>query len=194
MDRNTLDRLVQLAILHAEFKALHPFLDGNGRMGRMLVPLFLWQCDLIRRPVFYISAYFEAHRDAYYERLLAVSRDDDWTGWCRFFLNAVRVQAEDNLKKAKGILDLYEIMKHRISDLTRSRYAVHSLDWIFQYPVFSSVDFVAKSDIPEPTARRILSTLRQGQILRTIRHGSGRRTAIFAFPEILNIAEGKRVF
>ena len=194
MDRNTLDRLVQLAILHAEFEALHPFLDGNGRMGRMLVPLFLWQGDLIRRPVFYISAYFEAHRDAYYERLLAVSRDDDWTGWCRFFLNAVRVQAEDNLKKAKGILDLYEIMKHRISDLTRTRYAVHSLDWIFQYPVFSSVDFVAKSDIPEPTARRILSTLRQGQILRTIRHGSGRRTAIFAFPEILNIAEGKRVF
>jgi len=72
------DRLVQLAIVHAEFEALHPFLDGNGRLGRMLVPLFLWQNGLIQRPMFYLSAFLEAHRDEYYERLLAVSRDDDW--------------------------------------------------------------------------------------------------------------------
>ena len=87
----TPDKLVQLAVLHAEFEALHPFLDGNGRLGRMLVPLFLWQAGLIRAPMFYISAYFEARRDSYYDGLLAVSRDDDWTGWCRFFLDAVRV-------------------------------------------------------------------------------------------------------
>lgn len=91
------DRLVQVAVLHAEFEALHPFLDGNGRIGRMLVPLFMWQAGLIHRPMFYISAYFEARRDEYYERLLAVLRDDDWIGWCRFFLEAVRAQAEDNL-------------------------------------------------------------------------------------------------
>lgn len=64
------DTLVQLAIAHAEFEALHPFLDGNGRLGRMLLPLFLWQRKLIHRPMFYASAYFEAHRDEYYERLL----------------------------------------------------------------------------------------------------------------------------
>ena len=109
------DRLVQLAVLHAEFEALHPFLDGNGRLGRMLVPLFLWQCGLIGQPMFYVSAYFEARRDAYYEGLLAVSRDDDWTGWCRFFLKAVRAQAEENLTKARGILDLYEDMKGRVA-------------------------------------------------------------------------------
>ena len=73
------DRLVQLAVLHAEFEALPPFLDGNGRLGRMLVPLFLWQCGLIGQPMFYVSAYFEARRDTYYEGLLAVSRDDNWT-------------------------------------------------------------------------------------------------------------------
>ena len=67
------DPLVQLAILHAEFEALHPFLDGNGRLGRMLVPLFLWHAGLIRAPRFYISAYFETRRDAYYDGLLAVS-------------------------------------------------------------------------------------------------------------------------
>ena len=119
------DQLVQLAILHAEFEALHPFLDGNGRLGRMLVPLFLWQRGLIRSPMFYISAYFETRRDAYNDGLLAVSRDDDWTGWCQFFLEAVRVQAQDNLKKAQGIIDLYEEMKRRVADLTQSRYAVH---------------------------------------------------------------------
>ena len=74
------DRLVQLALLHAEFEALHPFLDGNGRLGRMLVPLFMWQTGLIHRPMFYVSAFLEANRDEYYERLLAVSRDGDWTG------------------------------------------------------------------------------------------------------------------
>ena len=100
---DTPDRLVQLAVLHAEFEALHPFLDGNGRLGRMLVPLFLWQHSLIRAPMFYISAYFEARRDSYYDGLLAVSRDDDWTGWCRFFLEAVRAQAEENLAKTQGI-------------------------------------------------------------------------------------------
>ena len=115
------DRLVQLAVLHAEFEALHPFLDGNGRLGRMLVPLFMWQHGLIRAPMFYISAYFEARRDAYYDGLLAVSRDDDWTGWARFFLDALKEQAEDNLKKAKGILDLYENLKNRVMETLNSR-------------------------------------------------------------------------
>ena len=119
LHRDEPDQLVQLAILHAEFEALHPFLDGNGRLGRMLVPLFLWQRNLIREPMFYISAYFESHRDAYYDGLHAVSRDDDWTGWCRFFLTAVRVQAEDNLRKAERIIDLYSDLKPRITDLTR---------------------------------------------------------------------------
>ncbi|HET6383401.1 MAG TPA: Fic family protein [Armatimonadota bacterium] len=80
----TPDLLSQLAILHAEFEAIHPFLDGNGRMGRLLVPLFLVDKKLMSSPNFYISAYMESHRDEYYDRLLAVSRDDDWTGWCFF--------------------------------------------------------------------------------------------------------------
>ena len=89
-----------------EFEALHPFLDGNGRLGRMLIPLFLYQAKLIKQPMFYISVYLESHRDEYYERLLAVSRDNDWSGWCAFFLNVIRIQAEENLAKAQAILDL----------------------------------------------------------------------------------------
>ena len=188
------DRLVQLAVLHAEFEALHSFLDGNGRLGRMLVPLFLWQRSLIGQPMFYISACFEARRDAYYERLLAVSRDDDWTGWCRFFLKAVRAQAEENLTKARGILDLYEAMKGRVADVTRSRYAIHTLDWIFEHPIFNSSSFAANAGIPDRTARRLLAALCDHGILRVTRPGNGRRGTILVFPDLLNIAEGRDVF
>ncbi len=184
------DRLVQLAILHAEFEALHPFLDGNGRLGRMLVPLFLWQAGLIRAPVFYISAYFEARRDAYYDGLLAVSRDDDWTGWCRFFLEAVRMQAEDNLGKTDRILKLYEGMKGRMPAMTRSQYAIRALDWIFEWPIFRTTDFIAAAGIPKPTARRILKVLREGGILEVIIKGQGRRPSVLAFPALLDITEG----
>ena len=187
------DRLVQLAVLHAEFEALHPFLDGNGRLGRLLVPLFLWQHGHIREPTFYISAYFEAHRDAYYEGLLAVSRDGDWTGWCRFFLQAVQAQAEDNLTKTQGILDLYEDMKKRVADLTRSRYAIHALDWIFERPIFGAADFVVGTSGTPRTARRILDVLCRNDILRVVMPGSGRRTAVLAFPGLLDIVDGERV-
>ncbi len=187
------DRLVQLAILHAEFEALHPFLDGNGRLGRMLIPLFLWQTGLIQQPMFYVSAYFEARREAYYDGLLAVSREDDWTGWCRFFLEAIRSQAEDNLLKAQGILALYEEMKRRLPVMTRSQYAIRALDWIFERPIFKSSDFVVSSGIPAPTARRFLGVLQTGDLLKVLAAGSGRRAAVFAFPALLNIAEGREV-
>lgn len=187
------DRLVQLAVLHAEFEALHPFLDGNGRLGRMLVPLFLWKAELIRRPIFYVSAYFEARREAYYDGLLAVSRDDAWTGWCHFFLEAVRSQAEDNLAKVQGILALYDDLKVRVPEMTRSQYAIRALDWIFERPIFRSSDFVESAGIPAATARRFLRVLREEQMLRDLVAGSGRRAAVLAFPALLNIAEGREV-
>jgi Fic family protein len=188
------DRLIQLAILHAEFEALHPFLDGNGRIGRMFVPLFLYKIGLIQSPMFYISAYLESNRDEYYDRLLAVSKDNDWTGWCVFFLKTIKIQAENNQKKARSILDLYEAKKKQIISLAHSQYAIHSLDFIFERPIFKSSDFVGRGNIPSPTAKRILAVLRDNKVLRTIREGGGRRPAIYAFPELLDIAEGKDAF
>ena len=114
------DRMVQLAVLHAEFEALHPFLDGNGRLGRMLIPLLLWQWGVIQRPHFYVSGYLESHREEYYEGLLSVSRDRDWTAWVRFFLEALRIQAEESLAKTQGVLALYEDLKGRVPEMTRS--------------------------------------------------------------------------
>lgn len=188
------DRLVQLALLHAEFEALHPFLDGNGRLGRMLVPLFMWQIGVIRRPMFYVSAFLEANRDEYYERLLAVSRDGDWTGWSKFFLSVLKAQAEENQQKAGAILGLYERMKREVADLTRSQYAIHALDWIFERPIFKSSDFVASAGIPEPTAKRIVPALREAGILHVMLEARGRRAATLCFPALLNIAEGREAF
>lgn len=188
------DKLVQLAVLHAEFEALHPFLDGNGRLGRMLVPLFLSECGLIRQPTFYISAYFEARRAEYYEGLLAVSRDDEWTGWCRFFLKAVLAQAEENLAKTRGVLDLYEKMKGEVVDVTRSQYAIRTLDWLFEHPIFNSVRFAANAGIPARTARRLLAKLVDREVLRVLHPPNGRRGTILVFPDLLNVAEGRDVF
>lgn len=115
-----LDRLVQLAVLHAKFEAIHPFLDGNGRLGRLIVPLYLYANQLLSRPSFYLSEYLESQRDTYYERLLAVSRDGDWTGWCAFFLQALITQADENERKARAIVDLYNARKDWIAEVTRS--------------------------------------------------------------------------
>lgn len=189
-----LDSLVQLALLHVEFEALHPFLDGNGRLGRMLVPLFMWQRGIISRPMFYISAIFEQNREDYYTHLRAVSQSGAWTEWCIFFLQAMQKQAEDNTNKAKSILELYDEMKRVIPTLTHSQHAIRAVDWIFNFPIFSSLLFFQKAKIPEPTARRILSLLVEGDILKIVSPASGRRAATYCFPSILNLAEGRQVF
>ncbi len=128
------DRLVQLAILHAEFEALHPFLDGNGRLGRMLVPLFMAKIGLLLEPMFYISAFFERNRDEYYERLLAVSRDGNWTQWTAFFLKSVIEQANENQNKAQSIRLLHDETSRRIAEISHSQYAVQATEFLYKHP------------------------------------------------------------
>lgn len=188
------DALIQLAVLHAEFEAIHPFLDGNGRLGRLIIPLFLKSKGLLSAPNFYLSEYLESHRDEYYDRLLAVSRDGDWTGWCGFFLRAIIEQAGTNQTKAQAIHALYTARKDWMVEATRSQYGVRALDWFFSRPIFVASDFVTQADIPEPTAKRILRLVRDNGLLREIRASSGRRPAVLAFPELLNICEGRDAF
>ena len=104
------------------------------------------------------------------------------------------MQAEDNLTKTQGIIDLYDRMKERVPDLTRSRCAIRALDWIFERPIFRSADFAASAGLAERTARRILDVLCAGGVLQVINPGSGRRTTVLVFPELLNAAEGRPVF
>lgn len=189
-----LDLLVQLAIVHVEFEAMHPFLDGNGRLGRMLIPLFLFEKKLLSGPHFYVSAYFEARRDEYYERLRAVSSHGDWTGWCGFFLRAMAEQAADNERKARAILDLHAQVKKQMVALTHSQHSSRATDFLFETPIFKAPDFITGAAIPKPTATRILSLLRSNGLLQTLREGKGRRSGIFAFRSLLNIAEGRTAF
>ncbi|MEP2236276.1 MAG: Fic/DOC family N-terminal domain-containing protein [Alteripontixanthobacter sp.] len=188
------DRLIQLAIAHAEFEAIHPFLDGNGRLGRLIIPLFLHSHGLLSRPSFYLSEYLEENRDEYYDRLLAISQTGDWTGWVAFFLRAVTAQAESNLVKADLILKLHTRLRDWTVDALHSQYGVRALDWMFMRPIFQPPHFIEDAEIPAPTARRIVRVLRENGMLRELRPASGRRAAILAFSELLNIAEGADAF
>jgi Fic family protein len=193
-DETELDGLVQLALIHVEFEALHPFQDGNGRLGRMLIPLFLFQRRLLASPDFYMSGYLEAHREEYQERLRAVSRDGDWIGWCAFFLTGIKLQAAENERKARAILKLYERLKVEMVEWSHSQHSIRAVDFIFQRPIFSAPLFGKYSKIPKPTAARILGILRKKGLLTTLVEGKGRRAGIYAFRELLNIAEGKDSF
>lgn len=188
------DPLVQLAVIHAEFESLHPFIDGNGRIGRMIIPIFLFERKLLHAPMFYMSAYLEKHREEYYQRLRMVSAKNDWAGWCEFFLKAVEHQASSNESNVRSILDLYEKSKDRVIEITHSQHAIHALDYIFSQPVFNSTNFRTGSSIPEATCRRILKLFADDGLLKIIKEPAGRRPAIYAFAELLNITEGRKIF
>jgi Fic family protein len=187
------DALVQTAIVHAQFELIHPFKDGNGRIGRLMIPLFLFQKRALASPMFYLSEYLESQRDLYYTRLRGISRDGDWTGWIEFFLDAITAQARSNTDKVRLIMALYEEMKRRIADLTHSQYSIQVLDALFDRPIFQSSDFIQRSRIPKDSAAPILRKLRESGILQPIREASGRRPAILAFRDLLNRAEGRDV-
>ena len=187
-------KLLQIAILHAEFESLHPFLDGNGRLGRMLIPLFLTSVGLIQSPMFYISGYFEFHKQEYYTRLRNISANNDWTGWCEFFLNAVITQANSNKNQAEKILDLYNQKKNFVPKLTNSTFGITALDMLFERPVFTVADMVNSGRIPKATARRIIKAFKDANWLIPINAASGRRSELMAFPELINITEGYDVF
>ena len=140
-----IDFLLQTAVVHAQFELLHPFKDGNGRIGRILIPLFLYQKKKLSQPMFYLSSYLEANREEYYVRLQNISREGDWNGWIAFFLKAIIEQAKNNNAKVKSIMGLYDSMKIRIHEITHSQYTVHLLDAIFERPIFETTDFVSRS-------------------------------------------------
>ena len=183
------DNIVKLALLHVEFESLHPFLDGNGRLGRIFIPLFLWQTGIISLPMFYISATLEKRREEYYQKLRNVSQNNGWTDWIVFFLDAVKEQADNNKNKAKQIFDLYDEMKDKIQSITNSRFAISLLDFIFKRPIFSTSLFVEETKIQKSSAQRLLLQLQENNIISVLQEGKGRKGAVLSFPAILSITE-----
>ncbi|MFT6870366.1 Fic family protein [Polaribacter sp.] len=179
--------LIKTALMHLEFEALHPFQDGNGRIGRMLITLLLWSSGTISEPHFYVSGYMEEHKDEYIDTMRNVSENNNWEAWCIFFLNAIEKQAIRNLEIAESIKNLYEDMKPVFSDALSSKWSVNALDYIFTNPIFRNNRFTSKSGIPGPTAARFTRILLDKELLRTLEESSGRRPALYAFEPLLKL-------
>lgn len=186
------DGLVQIAVIHAQFEIIHPFLDGNGRIGR--IPLFLAEKGLLSRPMFYLSSYLERHRDEYVARLREIGRrNDGWNRWIGFFLRAVDEEARANADKAKAIIDLYADLKERVLGLTHSQYAIPLLDQMFERPVFRS-GMLRFPDGLAPSRQAVFHLIRQlrdNGILEVVRDARGRRAQILALAELIDICEGE---
>lgn len=183
----SLDALIQTAVAHVEFEALHPFKDGNGRLGRMLIPLNLWQKGKIHAPHFYVSGAIEERREEYIDRLRATSQDDEWTEWIVFFLEVIEQQAYANIAITDKIAKLYEDMKERFREVLASQWAPVALDYVFARPVFWNSSFTANSSIPSQTAHRISRALVENGILTIQEPASGRRAALLSFNPLLEI-------
>ncbi|NBZ89217.1 Fic family protein [Stagnihabitans tardus] len=179
--------LIRTALAHVEFEALHPFEDGNGRIGRMLITLMLWDLGTLSQPNFFVSGYFERHKADYVERMREVSASGDWTGWVVFFLQALHAQATFNIQTADAIFGLHAEMRERFRVLLNSQYHDQALDYVFASPIFRNDRFVEKSGIPASSARAFSRRLAEAGLLRTIEPAAGRRAALYAFDPLLEI-------
>lgn len=161
--------LVQAAIIHAQFEKIHPFKDGNGRIGRMLIPLFLYYKNVMSRPVLYVSEFLEENREEYYYRLNKIDEENGWIDWILFFLRAVETQSNKNIEKIKRLQNLYEEYKTTINEILNTKNSIYILDALFQHPICkSSTIFEAvskKTNIDSSTIDRYLKKLVDDGIL-----------------------------
>jgi len=189
------DPVVQLAIVHAQFEIIHPFRDGNGRIGRLLIPLFLYSKKILSRPMFYISEYLESHRHEYYDKLLFVTEENDWQSWIEFFINATIEQAEINYQKAKNVVNLYEKLKPQFIKKTHSQFAIPLLDAFFEKPILDSKTALKLAQIPNRiTGNALLKKLENQKLIVLLKPGQGRKPNIYVLLDLINIIEGKKVF
>ncbi|MCB1196931.1 MAG: Fic family protein [Deltaproteobacteria bacterium] len=182
-----IDPLIQTAIVHAQFEIIHPFLDGNGRVGRMLIPLFLYWKKYLNYPAFYISEYLEKNRAEYYDRLLAITSQDDWYRWITFFLEGVIEQANKNQMIIEEIIELYNDIKMKVPEITASRYAIQIVDYLFSRPIFTIPQLAKKIDSGPGTITKSIRKLHESNILELFRQGKGQKASGWAFKPLLEI-------
>ncbi len=184
-----LPRLVQAALIHYQFEAIHPFLDGNGRIGRLLVILLITEWGLLSQPWLYLSAYFEAYRKEYYDHLLAVSQTGAWEAWLDFFLKGIHVQAEDAVAQIQRL----QQTRHTYHDLVKNERAadrlMQAIDVLLERPILSIRQLEGAMDIPYRSAQRYIEKLEQLGILREVTGRS--RNRVYQAKTILAILEGE---
>lgn len=151
--------LVQCALMHYQFEAIHPYIDGNGRLGRLFITLLLCSKGVLTQPLLYLSAYFERERQAYYDHLLDVSVTGDWSRWIEYFLDGVIEQSRDALRRARSVRDLHENSRDLLQSHRESGNALLLLDRLFEQPIITVPEAAAALDISQAGARRILERL-----------------------------------
>ncbi len=164
-DREVFPDLIQCAVMHEQFEAIHPFLDGNGRVGRLLITLFLIERDRMSQPLLYLSQYFEASRHKYYTALQRVRTEGDWLGWLMYFLEGVVLTARQALHHADDLMSLREALRLKVRDKPK---AVALLDELFINPYITVARAGELLQVSHPTASQAIEYLQQNGLLDEI--------------------------
>lgn len=178
--------LIQAAVMHYQFEAIHPFIDGNGRIGRALITVFLCKTGALSQPLLYLSEFFEKNRDAYYDRLLGVSREGKWKEWIEFFLRGVIQMSESALDNAKKIFSLHEKYSGLLNmDKKTPEIAHRILDEIFVSPIVSISSLSKKWDLAYTSVKHGIKSLERLNVVKEISGKS--RNRLYASDELLGI-------
>lgn len=175
-----LPTLIKAALTHVQFETIHPFLDGNGRLGRLLITLLLCAEQALSQPILYLSLYFKSHRQVYYDHLQNVRTNGDWEGWLRFFLEGVNQTAEQAVKAARSILQLFDEDRKKIESLGRAAgSAIRVHEAMQRKPIISIPDASKQLGLTRPT---VTSALQRMQDLGLVRELTGRqRDRLFVY-------------
>ena len=186
----SLPPLVQAAMIHSQFEAIHPFLDGNGRVGRLLITLFLVERDILPTPLLYLSAFFEATRRDYYDRLNGVTLEGAWLDWIEYFLNGIARMSEDALSRAVRIDGLFETW--RAGATGRSKVPLRVLGLLEENPYCTVTKVAEKLGVAFTTAQRGIDRLVSLGILEP--KGDARRNRVFCAQQVMNILDEPPAF
>ncbi|HZT80509.1 MAG TPA: Fic family protein [Gemmataceae bacterium] len=167
-DERKLPIIIQLALMHYQFETIHPFNDGNGRVGRLLITLMLCERQCLPAPLLYLSAFFEQHREEYYDRLLEVSRRGAWNDWIEFFAQGVAEQAHDATMRSRRLLDLWQEYRHRAPEIVRSSVVLRLIDQLFTSPFITMNRASSVMGISFKSATKNMEKLVEASILREI--------------------------
>lgn len=187
---DALPPLVRLGLIHYQFEAIHPFLDGNGRVGRLLITLLLCAWDLLPQPLLYLSAYFEQNRQTYYELLLAVSQRAAWEAWLAFFLRGVASQARNAVQRAGHLQALRESYRTQLQAVRPAR-LLQAVDLLFVQPILTTRQVEAALALDFATAQRYVDQLVAAGLLREITGKA--RNRIYRADEVLAALEAPAV-
>lgn len=182
--------LIQCALIHYQFEAIHPFVDGNGRIGRLLITFMLIERGLLSQPLLYLSEFFEQHRNTYYELLLNVSQQGDWISWLTFFLRGIRQQSEDALLTIQKLLALKEEYSKLATEIRVPKVVNTLIEHLFSTPIISVSELVKEWKASFPTVQRGVDYLVEKGILREMT--GQQRNRLFVADEILNIIMTER--